>query len=84
MIRLAELLVFLSPLGAYLLYRRTLARGETAPSRQALVAIAAGLLVFGAVLSWFGVHDRLPPDARYVPARLENGRIVPGHADPRG
>lgn len=83
MIRLAELMVFLAPLGAYLLYRRTIARGETAPSRQVLTGIAAGLLVFGAVLSWFGVHERLPPDARYVPARIENGRIVPGHADPR-
>ena len=83
MIRLAELLVFLSPLGAYLLYRRTVTRGQSAPSRQMLAGIAAGLLVFGAVLSWFGVHERLPPDARYVPARIENGRIVPGHADPR-
>ena len=83
MIRLAELMVFLAPLGAYLLYRRTIARGEVAPSRQVLAGIAAGLLVFGAVLSWFGVHERLPPDARYVPARIENGRIVPGHADPR-
>lgn len=83
MIRLAELLVFLSPLGAYLLYRRTVRRGQAAPSRQVLAGIAAGLLLFGAVLSWFGVHERLPPDARYVPARIENGRIVPGHADPR-
>ena len=65
------------------LYRRTVARGEAAPSRQVLAGIAAGLLVFGAALSWFGVHQRLPPDARYVPARIEDGRIVPGHAGPR-
>ena len=83
MIRLAEVLVFLAPLGAYFLYRRTVARGEAAPSRQMLAGIAAGLLVFGAALSWFGVHERLPPDARYVPARIEDGRIVPGHAGPR-
>ena len=83
MIRLAEVMVFLAPLGAYLLYRRTVARGQSAPSRQVLAGIAAGLLVFGAVLSWFGVHERLPPDARYVPARMQDGRIVPGHADAR-
>lgn len=84
MIRLAEVLVFLAPLGAYFLYRRAIRRGDAAPSRRTLASIATGLLVFGAVLSWFGVHERLPPDATYVPARLENGRIVPGHADPRG
>ena len=84
MIRLAELLVFLAPLGAYLLYRRTVARGQTAPSRRMLAGIAVGLLLFGGVLSWFGVHERLPPDAHYVPARWENGNIVPGHAEPRG
>lgn len=84
MIRLAELMVFLAPLGAYLLYRRTIARGQVAPSRRMLAGIAAGLLLFGAVLSWFGVHDRLPPGAHYVPARWENGNIVPGHAEPRG
>lgn len=82
MIRLAELAVFLAPLGAYLLLRRTLARGQAAPSRATLATIAAGLLVFGAVLSWFGVHDRLPPGARYVPAELHDGQIVPGHAAP--
>ncbi len=82
MIRLAELAVFLAPLGAYLLWRRTVARGQVAPSRQMLLMIAAGLLVFGALLSWFGVHDRLPPGARYVPAELRDGQVVPGHAAP--
>jgi hypothetical protein len=28
---------------------------------------------------WFGVGHKLSRDAAYVPAQLENGRIVPGH-----
>ena len=80
MIRLAELALFLAPLGAYALWRATVVRGQTGPSPRVLSAITAGLLVFGAALAWFGVHDRLPPGARYVPAQLRDGQIVPGHA----
>jgi len=36
--------------------------------------------VFGGGLAWFGVHERLPAGARYIPAELHDGRIVPGHA----
>lgn len=79
MIRLAELALFLAPLGAYVLWRGTVARGQAGPSPRVLSALLTGLLVFGAVLAWFGVHDRLPPGARYVPAQLRDGVIVPGH-----
>ena len=78
MIRLAELALFLAPLGAYALWRVTLARGLDGPSRGMLAAMLAGLLLFGAALAWFGVHQRLPPGTHYVPAELRDGRIVPG------
>ncbi|MBV9813947.1 MAG: hypothetical protein JO326_14460, partial [Acetobacteraceae bacterium] len=32
----------------------------------------------GAVV-WYGMERSLSPQDRYVPARLENGRIVQGH-----
>ena len=78
MLRLAELALFLAPLAGYLAWRRTLARGAP-PSWPALAATLAGLLLFGAGLAWFGVSERLPPGARYVPPQLIDGRIVPGH-----
>lgn len=79
MLRLAELLVFLSPLAAYALWRVTLARGE-GPSPRLLLAILAGLLLFGACLAWFGLRgDRLAPGERYVPAELQGGQVLPGH-----
>jgi hypothetical protein len=80
MIRAAELALFLAPLGAYILWRATAARGQVGPSPHVLAAILIGLLLFGGGLAWFGLHDRLPAGARYVPAELRNGRIVPGHA----
>lgn len=79
MLRLLELLVFLAPLAAYVLWRVTLARGEGPPPRV-LLGILAGLLLFGAGLVWFGLRgERLDPGERYVPAELRDGRIVPGH-----
>ncbi len=77
--RFAELAVFLMPLALYVVWHRTASRGA-APSRPTMVAIAAGLLAFGAGLAWFGVHERLPAGAQYVPARLDHGQVVPGHA----
>lgn len=79
MIRLLEIALFLTPLGAYALWRTTVARGQDGPSPRVLAMLLAGLLLFGGVLAWFGVHDRLPPGARYIPAELRDGQVVPGH-----
>ena len=79
MIRLLEIGLFLAPLGAYVLWRRTVARGQDGPSRAVLLSMVAGLLAMGVALAWFGVHDRLAPGARYVPAEVRDGQIVPGH-----
>ena len=80
MIRAAELALFLAPIAAYVLWRVTAARGQAGPSPRVLSAILVGLLIFGGGLAWFGVHERLPAGARYVPAQLRDGRVVPGHA----
>lgn len=80
MIRVAELALFFAPLAAYVLWRVTVARGQVGPSPKVLSFILAGLLVFGGGLAWLGLHERLPAGARYVPAEMHDGRIVPGHA----
>ena len=51
------------------------------PSPQMLGVILAALLLLGAGLACFGLHERDPAGTRYVPAQLRDGRIVPGHAD---
>lgn len=80
MIRAAELALFFAPLGAYVLWRVTVARGQVGPSPRVFSIILLALLVFGGGLAWFGVHERLPAGSRYIPAMLRDGRIVPGHA----
>ena len=80
MIRAAELALFLVPLAAYVLWRVTAARRQAGPSPWVLSVLLLGLLLLGGGLAWFGVHDRLPAGARYVPAQLRDGQVVPGHA----
>ena len=79
MIRLAELALFLAPLGAYLLWRAAAARGKEGPSARVLAGIFAVLLAFGGVLAWTVAHDHSSSGAQYQPAEWRDGRIVPGH-----
>ncbi len=80
MLRTGELIAFLAPFLAYLAWRRIVA-GKP-PSPAALGATFLGLALFGAALAWLGVHRALVPGARYVPAQVVDGRIVPGHSAP--
>ncbi len=76
--RWAELALFLSPVLLYAAWRVAVARAQPALlwGAIALVAcLAAGTL-------WYGLTRRLPPGTAYVPARIEDGRIVPGHGVP--
>jgi hypothetical protein len=78
MLRLSELALFLSPLLLFFVWRFAVARGIPSP---AVVAVAAGaLLALLGGLLWFSTNRALPPGAAYVPAQLQDGRIVPGHA----
>lgn len=84
MIRLAELALFLAPLAAYILWRMTMTRGQQGPSPALLSGILVGLLGFGAGLAWFGVRERFSTSAAYVPAVLQDGRVVQGHGEESG
>lgn len=79
MIRLLESALFLAPLAAYLLWHTTFRRGLPGPSRRSLVAILAGLILLGAGLVWTSLSERHGGGTRYVPAQMQDGRIIPGH-----
>jgi hypothetical protein len=81
MIRLAELALFLAPFAAYLVWHFTAAHGG--PSPTVLAISACGLVALAAALVWFALQERLGPGEVYVPAQLQDGRIVPGHAASR-
>ncbi len=78
MLRLSEIALFAAPFLLFGVWRLAAVYGF--PSAAAVVVAAGALLVMLGALIWFGEERALPPGAAYVPARLENGRIVPGHA----
>ena len=79
--RLTELLLFLAPFAAFIAWRLT--AGSGGPSRPVLIGAACVLVVLAATLVWLSRQNALPPGTAYVPAELQDGRIVPGHAAPR-
>lgn len=77
--RWAELALFLVPFALYAAWRVA-----AATARMAVVwaAIAAALVLLAGGIIWFDTSQRLGPSQVYVPARIVDGRIVPGHAAP--
>ena len=76
--RWMELALFLSPFALYAAWRLAVARAQ--PALLWGVAALVACLAIGTV--WFGLVRRLSPGEQYVPAHLEDGRIVPGHGVP--
>lgn len=72
--RLAEVALFLAPFLLFVLWWRLGAR-----SRLAASAIVGVVLLILATLTWLALSTGLPRSGGYVPAQLEDGRIVPGH-----
>jgi hypothetical protein len=81
MLRLVEILLFLSPLAAFLAWRWLY--GKPGPPPRVLLAACAALLLAAGVLVWYRLHETASPGGRYVPAQLEGGRIVPGQLQSR-
>ena len=75
MIRAAELSLFLSPIIAYLLWRRF---STVPPTRATLFAMLAALVVIGTGLVWSGLQERHPEGSHYVPAEMRDGQVTPG------
>jgi hypothetical protein len=77
MLRFAEFGLFLVPFALYVAWR---VLGARASFRLVCIAAAMLALMLGAVV-WYGLDTGLGPGATYVPAHIENGRIVPGHGN---
>jgi hypothetical protein len=76
--RLTELSLILLPIALFVLWR--LAAAAASPRLLAMAALA--LLCLAAALIWLGFGRALGP-GRYVPAGLQSGQVVPGHAERR-
>jgi hypothetical protein len=78
MLRLAEFALLLAPLAAFIAWRLLDASGG--PSNFLLFSAAAAVCVIAGVLFWLAYTEGLRRGVEYVPATLQDGRIVPGHA----
>jgi hypothetical protein len=77
--RWAELALFLLPFAVYAAWRLAVVQARPGILWGA-VAIAA-MLAAGTI--WLGLTRKLDRSEVYVPAHVENGRIVPGHGVPK-
>lgn len=78
MIRGIEILMFLAPVVAFVVWRR-FGAGRMVPTRTALIVACIVLVAMIAGLAWTGLHERHAEGTLYVPAQMRNGQIVPGH-----
>ena len=75
MLRFVEVGLFLAPFAVYGLW---LFVGRRFSTRFMLITVI-GLAIISVATIFYGLERSLPPQERYVPARMENGRIVQGH-----
>jgi hypothetical protein len=67
----------LAPFIAFAAWRMT--AGSGGPSRVALTLAAVALFALAASLVWLAEEAALPRGDAYVPAQLQDNRVVPGH-----
>jgi hypothetical protein len=78
MLRAVDLGLFLVPTALFIAW---LVLGRVATQRFVVAAVLA-VAVLGALAVIYGQERSIPAGDTYVPARLEDGRIVPGHGTP--
>lgn len=81
MLGLIETALFLVPIAIYAIWRVTAAQGG--PSPRALIAGAVAVAILAASLFWFVREERIDPNVAYIPPKLQDGRLIPGHAAPK-
>ena len=80
MLRLVELALLLAPFILFALWRFMAIEGG--PSVRVVAVAACVLALLAGALIWLSQDEALPPGATYEPARLQDGKIVSGHAAP--
>lgn len=76
--RFVEIVLFVAPFVMFAAWRLTTTT-MAGPSPRVVAASAVLLAALIAALLWFHREGSLPPDTAYVPATLQDGRILPAH-----
>jgi hypothetical protein len=83
-ILLQVVLPFLAPFAVFALYRLLVTKGRAVLVRTPwFLLTVAGLVLACAALASLAFIGGAPPGGRYLPSRVEDGRIVPGEVVPR-
>ena len=70
------------PLLIYLIYARLTHKGGGRRDTPWIGLAAAGVALMAASLAAWGLLGGAEPGGTYVPARIEDGRLVPGKVEP--
>lgn len=79
--RIIEIVLFLAPFMGFAAWR--LLFPSPTPPMWLLGGMAGFVLLMLAALVWLRQQDAVDAGHLYVPATLQDGRIIPGHAEPR-
>ncbi len=79
--RYAEIALFAAPFLAFLAWRLIAPAGGAIP-RSLVIGVLAGVAVLAGLLITLRVEETAPPGSVYIPAREEDGRIIPGRLAP--
>ena len=79
--RFVEIALFFVPFAVFAAWRVLAGGGK--PSRKLVVMATCVVMALAGALYWFNREEAIAPGMRYVPAQLEDGRVIPGHAEPR-
>jgi len=80
-VRFAEIALLALPFVVFVAWR-VLAPSSGGPPRILAIAVTAAVVAMAGLLLVLWYEEAEPPGAGYVPARIEDGRIVPGRVEP--
>jgi Family of unknown function (DUF6111) len=79
--RFVEIVLFLAPFIVFAAWRMTSPLADLSP--RLITASAALLVLLLVTLLWLHQEGAVPPGQVYVPATLQDGRVVPAHGAPQ-
>jgi hypothetical protein len=79
-VRFAEIALLALPFAVFLAWR--LLSPSAGPPRILVIAVTGSVAAMAVLLLVLWYEEAEPPGAGYVPARLEDGRILPGRVEP--
>jgi hypothetical protein len=79
-VRFAEVAMLATPFVVFVAWRLLAPSGG--PPTILVIAVTGTVLAMAGLLFVLWYQDAAPPGAGYVPAQLEDGRILPSHVEP--